>query len=93
MAQDNNIKELKNRAAAYWKHEENEMNVIVDFNVNEPENYLIIQATHNGKDVTAFFDYVDSQTEGLFIEKITEAIFEEIATQATENYFKHKKTA
>ncbi len=80
-------------AVAQWKDGNNEMKVIVRFKSESPEEYEIVEALHNGKDVTDFFDYVDGDGEGLFIEKITDACFEEIASYRIQKFMDSKKAA
>lgn len=81
------------KAVAYWKDGINEMKVLVSFDKTSPEEYTIVEALHNGKDVTDFFDYVDGDGEGLFIERITEAIFQEIAEENYTKFMDNKKAA
>ncbi len=54
------------------------MEIIVTYDTKEPENYIVTYAYHNGKDVTDFYHFCETQQECLLYPQIVEGIAGEI---------------
>lgn len=60
--------------------------VIVQYNEREPENYTVVFASHNGKDVTDFYRDCELEKECLYSSQICEGIHREECGRHLENY-------
>ena len=60
--------------------------VSVSYNRNEPEDYTITYALHNGVNVTDFYKLLDDSTDGIFYPQIVEAIARDIYSELAEKY-------
>ena len=54
------------------------MEIIVNYDSKEPENYLVTYAGHNGNDVTNFYRFCESQNECIMYPQIIEGIASDI---------------
>lgn len=62
------------------------MEIIVEYDMRYTEYYAVIFAYHNGTDVTEFYRFCEQQKECLFYPQIVEGIAREECGRRIENY-------
>ena len=64
-----------------WGAAPNDMELTVTYDTKEPENYLVKNAYHNGKDITDFYHYCETRDECLLYPQIIEGIAREMCAE------------
>lgn len=72
------------QATIHFSIGSDKMEIVVEYDRKEPENYTVVFANHNGRDVTDFYRFCEAQNEALFYPQIVEGIAREIGTERIE---------